>query len=123
MSAFADIAEVPPQLIWEGVLGRAVHSERVTLGLVELERRLRRSRAPPRARAGRDPRRRLDALSHRRRARELGPGDTWRIPSNEPHEAHAGPDGAVVVEVWAPVRSNWAALERQEPRPPRWAIG
>jgi quercetin dioxygenase-like cupin family protein len=55
--------------------------------------------------------------------REFGPGGTWTIPSNTPHEATAGPDGAVVVDVFAPPRDDWAALEALEalePRPPRW---
>ncbi len=28
--------------------------------------------------------------------RELGPGETWEIPSNTLHRAEAGPDGATV---------------------------
>jgi quercetin dioxygenase-like cupin family protein len=52
--------------------------------------------------------------------RELGPGGTWRIPSNLPHDAIAGPDGAVVVDIFAPVRADWSALPRSTPRAPRW---
>lgn len=52
--------------------------------------------------------------------RELGPGGTWRIPSNVPHGAVAGPEGAVVVDIFSPVRADWAALPRSEPRRPRW---
>ena len=52
--------------------------------------------------------------------RELGPGETWTIPSNVPHEATAGPEGAVVIDVFAPVREDWVALEPADPREPRW---
>ena len=52
--------------------------------------------------------------------RALGPGGTWRIPSNLPHDAVAGPGGAVVVDIFAPVRADWDALPRSEPKPPRW---
>jgi quercetin dioxygenase-like cupin family protein len=52
--------------------------------------------------------------------RELGPGQTWSIPSNVPHEVTAGPDGAVVIDVFAPVRADWDELEKSEPRPSRW---
>jgi quercetin dioxygenase-like cupin family protein len=52
--------------------------------------------------------------------RTLGPGGTWRIPSNLPHHAIAGPDGAIVVDIFAPTRSDWDALPRSVPRPPRW---
>ena len=52
--------------------------------------------------------------------RDLGPGGTWRIPSDLPHDAVAGPDGAVVVDIFAPVRADWTALPRSAPRAPRW---
>lgn len=52
--------------------------------------------------------------------RQLGPGGTWRITSNLPHGAVAGPDGAVVVDIFSPVRADWDALPRSEPRRPRW---
>jgi quercetin dioxygenase-like cupin family protein len=52
--------------------------------------------------------------------RELGPGDTWTIPSNTPHSAVAGPEGAVVIDVFAPPRDDWAGLGPLEQRPPRW---
>jgi quercetin dioxygenase-like cupin family protein len=52
--------------------------------------------------------------------RELHAGDTYTIPSNVPHEATAGGDGATVVDVFAPLRADWAALEREEPSRGRW---
>ena len=52
--------------------------------------------------------------------RELRPGGTWRIPSNVPHHAVAGPDGATVVDIFSPVRADWAALPRSAPREGRW---
>ena len=52
--------------------------------------------------------------------RELGPGGTWRIPSNLPHGAVAGSHGAVVVDIFSPVRADWDALPRSAPRATRW---
>lgn len=52
--------------------------------------------------------------------RELGPGGTWRITSNLPHDAVAGPDGAIVVDIFSPVRADWDALPKSTPRRPRW---
>ena len=52
--------------------------------------------------------------------RELGPGGTWRITSDLPHDAVAGPDGATVVDIFSPVRADWDALPRSAPRPPTW---
>ena len=52
--------------------------------------------------------------------RELGPGGTWRIPSDVPHDAVAGPEGAVVIDIFSPVRADWASLARSATRSPRW---
>jgi unsaturated pyranuronate lyase len=52
--------------------------------------------------------------------RELKPGATWRIRSNTPHQVHTGPDGATLVEVFAPGRADWATLERLAGRRPVW---
>lgn len=109
-----------PQQIWDGVLGRSVHGERITLGVIEL-----------------DPGSVVPAHSHENEqlglvlsgslsfrvgeeTRELGPGGTWRITANMPHEVRAGREGAVVIDVFAPVREDWAALDAAEPREPRW---
>jgi quercetin dioxygenase-like cupin family protein len=56
--------------------------------------------------------------------RELGPGGTWRISSNLPHDAVAGPEGASVVDIFSPVRADWDALPRSGPeRRPLWPKG
>lgn len=55
--------------------------------------------------------------------RDLGPGETWRIPAHTPHEATAGPQGAVVIDVFSPPRDDIRALPNLEQRPPRWPEG
>jgi quercetin dioxygenase-like cupin family protein len=55
--------------------------------------------------------------------RRLGPGETWCIPPNTAHEATAGPDGAVVIDVFSPPRDDFRALEALEHRTPRWPGG
>jgi quercetin dioxygenase-like cupin family protein len=50
--------------------------------------------------------------------KELVPGATWVIPANVPHDVVAGPDGAFLIELFAPPRTDWAGLERLEPSPP-----
>ena len=42
--------------------------------------------------------------------RVMGPGGTWRIPGDVPHAVAVGPDGAVVIDVFAPPRQDWEAL-------------
>ena len=52
--------------------------------------------------------------------RTLGPGGTWRILSGRPHNVQAGPEGAVVIDVFSPVRSDWDALKVAPTSRPRW---
>lgn len=106
--------------IWDGVTGRVVQGERGTLVVVELEPG---SVVPEHSHdneqlgvcaAG--------SLTFRigEESRELGPGDTWLIQSNAPHEVHVGPEGAVLIETFVPARADWAELESLEPASPRW---
>jgi quercetin dioxygenase-like cupin family protein len=53
--------------------------------------------------------------------RTLGPGGTWRILSNKPHDVVAGPDGAVVIDVFNPTRTDWADKAVVDPpTPTKW---
>jgi len=120
MSSFDSLSAIAPIAIWDGVIARAVGGEKLTLAVVELD---------PGAVVGEHSHanEQLGILltgSMRLRAgneeRELGPGDTWRIDSGTPHEAAAGPEGAVVVDVFAPRRDDWDTAARTERRTPRW---
>ena len=121
MSNLVELAAIPPFDVWgDAVRARQVQGTNVAFAVVEL--------AP-------------DALvpEHRHvqeqlgmvitgsvtfrigdESREMGPGGTWRIASSEPHEVRAGPSGAVVVDVFSPIREDWDRFERLEPMPPRW---
>lgn len=122
MSAFKDLADLPLLEIWgETVRARRVQGERITLAIVELS---------PNA----------VVVEHRHAAeqlgmvitgqmhftidgetRDLGPGETWRILGDRPHHVVAGPEGAVVIDVFTPVRSDWDDKVVVEPSPaPRW---
>jgi quercetin dioxygenase-like cupin family protein len=120
MGSFGDIATTEPLRIWEGVLARTVDGEQLSLAVVEL-----------------DPGSVVHEHSHDNEqlgvvvsgsvtfrigeeTRELGPGGTWKIPPNAPHEVHAGPEGAVVIDAFAPARDDWQTLERLPVRSPRW---
>lgn len=118
--AFSDVSAIPPQQIWDGVLGRAVHGERVTLGLIELDAD---SHVPEHSHENEQVGILVrGSLTFRigEETRELAPGQTWRILAGMPHEVRTGPEGAVVVEVWSPIRSDWQEIESQEPRRPSW---
>ena len=120
MSAFADLAGIEPQRIWDGVLGRVVQGERVTFAVIELD-------ADSLVPEHRHENEQLGVLISGsvvfrigEERRELGPGATWCIPGNTPHEVRTGPDGAVVAEVFAPTRADWESIPRDQPTAPRW---
>ena len=120
MGDFDDLRELPLRRIWDGIIARVISGERLSLGIVELD-------PGAVAREHRHEHEQLGMVLSGTmtfrigdETRELGPGETWTIPSNVPHEATAGPEGAVVIDVFAPVRGDWVALEPAEPREPRW---
>jgi quercetin dioxygenase-like cupin family protein len=120
MPNLADLADLPPFDVWgDAVRARKVEGEGITLAVVEL--------APgavvPEHRHAQEQlglcirgsvRFRIDDEE-----RELGPGGTWRILSGRPHEVVAGPEGAIVIDVFAPRRDDWQFALR-EPSAPRW---
>ena len=113
------IEEIAPFQVFEGVVARRVEGALLTLAIVELdpdavvpehvhaaEQNGMVIRGQMRFRIG-------DA------ERVLGPGGTWRILGGTPHQAQAGPEGAVVIDVFSPVRSDWDDRPAVD-RPPRW---
>ena len=121
MSAFADLAGLGPQDIWDGVSVRAVHGARITFGIVELDSN---AVVPEHSHENEQLGMVLSgSLTFRigDESRELRPGDTYVIPGNVPHEVTTtGPNGAVVIDVFAPTRADWSQFEPQAPREPRW---
>ena len=120
MSALVDLADIALRPIWDGVAARSLDGERLTFAVVELDP----GSVVPEHRHEHEQ---LGMVLRGRMAfrvgderRDLGPGGTWRIPSNVPHEVTAGPDGAVVIDVFAPVRDDWAGVEPVSARPLRW---
>ena len=120
MSAFENLERIAPVPVLQAIAARMVDGERLTLAVVEL-----------------DPGAVVAEHAHENEQlglvlqgsmafrigdekREVGPGETWTIPANTPHEATAGPDGVVVIDVFAPPRDDWAALEPLPERAPRW---
>jgi len=120
MEPFAQLAELPLRQIWQSVAVRTIDGERLTLGVVELD-------ANALVPEHRHVHEQLGMVLHGSlefrvgdETRQLGPGGTWRIPSNVPHEVKVGPEGAVVIDVFAPVREDWVGVEPSPPREPRW---
>jgi quercetin dioxygenase-like cupin family protein len=122
VSAFGDLSSLELQRIWDGVHGRVIHGDRITLGVLELDAN---SVVPEHRHENEQLGICLSGSLVFRVAdesRELGPGETWSIPTNVPHEVHVGPDGAVVLDVFAPTRDDWREAPSVESRAPRWPL-
>jgi quercetin dioxygenase-like cupin family protein len=121
MSNLVDIATLPPLEVWgDAVQARRVEGERITLAVVELApNALVPEHRHPAEQLGLVIR---GSVTFRidDETRDLGPGGTWRILSGHPHEVRAGADGAVVVDVFNPIREDWNGLRVLEARAPAW---
>jgi quercetin dioxygenase-like cupin family protein len=115
------LAEIEPIRVFDGVVARRVEGDLVTLAIVELDPD---AIVPEHTHAAEQ-----NGMVIRGRMRfrigdaerVLDPGGTWRIRSGVPHRAQAGPEGAVVIDVFSPIRTDWEDRERLE-RPPRWPV-
>ena len=123
MNDLTDLSEITPIQVWDRISARRVEGERITLAVVELE---------PNAVAPehRHPHEQLGLVISGQitfrvgsETRILGPGGTWRILSDVPHEATAGPDGAVVIDVFNPLRVDWNDRPVVEGATPVWPEG
>jgi quercetin dioxygenase-like cupin family protein len=120
MTTFNALADMRPYVLGKGIVSRAVNGERLTMAVVDLE-----------------PNAVLPEHKHENEqlgfiirgsmtlrvgteVKELHPGDTYVIPSNVEHGAAAGPEGATVTDVFAPIRADWDAVERLDPAPGYW---
>jgi quercetin dioxygenase-like cupin family protein len=120
MSAFRDLAAIPPQVIRDGYVARVVHGDLITFAVVEIE-----------------PDAELPEHNHqneqlgmvlegsvtfriRDEERSLRPGEIWVIPADAPHSVTGGPEGAVVIDLFTPVRGEWRDLPGTGPGRPRW---
>ncbi len=120
MAAFRPVSDLDLVPIWDGVTARANVGRQMTFAVVELE-----PNTP--VKLHQHPNEQMGiVLSGSLRftvgaeARELRPGDTYVIAAGVPHEALSGPDGCVAVDVFSPVREDWARFTPQPPRPCRW---
>ena len=120
MSAFRALDDIAPLPIWGGILARVVEGRELTFAVVELD---------PHA----------SATMHQHTNEQIGivlrgtmtftiggetrvlkPGDTYEIPGNVAHEATAGAEGAVVIDVFAPIRADWHRFRPKAPQPSLW---
>ena len=120
MSNLAELKELAPKPIWDGITARVVHGERMTLAVVELEPG---GLVPEHEHLNEQMGVVVEgSVTFRvdQETKRLGPGGTWRILGEVPHEVRAGARGAVVIEVFSPPREDWDVIEDDPARPPRW---
>ena len=121
MSNLKDLADFPLLAIWgEAVRARRVQGERITLAIVELA---------PNAVV---PEHRHDneqlgiclqgsgTFTIDGETRDIRPGTTWRILGGLPHDLTVGPEGAVVIDVFTPIRDDWDDRAAVDGATPRW---
>jgi quercetin dioxygenase-like cupin family protein len=120
-SNLRDLGDLPATQVWEGIRARVVEGDQLTFAVVELEPN---AHVPEHTHPAEQNGMVITGEMRFRigdEERLLGPGGTWRILGGVPHEAHAGPDGAVVIDTFAPVRRDWHELPRADDgRAPRW---
>jgi unsaturated pyranuronate lyase len=124
MANLRDIGEVPAVDVWgDTVKARAIVGEQASLAVVELAPN---AIVPEHRHANEQIGLCITGsitFTIDGERRELGPGGTWRILSNVAHDAVAGPDGAVVIDIFAPARTDWETLPASARRPPIWPRG
>jgi unsaturated pyranuronate lyase len=120
MGAFDDLESIPPQLLADGYLARAVHGEHLTLAVVEIAPG---AELPEHSHANEQFGMVIEGSVVFRVGDEtttVERGGIWRIPSDAPHTVTGGVAGAVVVDVFSPIRDDWVSREQLAARTPRW---
>jgi quercetin dioxygenase-like cupin family protein len=120
MSVFAKLSDLGPLPIWNGVLSRAVQGAHITMAIVELEPN---SVVPEHQHHNEQlgvvlKGTAIFTIGGERR--ELVSGDTYNIPGGVPHAVVTGPEGAVVIDVFSPVRADWSRFSPIAPQRPHW---
>jgi quercetin dioxygenase-like cupin family protein len=120
MSTFTALADLPPQEIWTGVVARTVEGRHMSFAIVELSPgSVVEEHDHPNEQVGIVLRGSL-TFTVGDQTRTLGAGDTYSIPPGVRHKVVTGPEGAVVVDVFSPVRADWSRFEKRAPYPPAW---
>ena len=119
MTPFNQLHEIAPQRIWPGLIARALHGAEATLAQIELEPGVD---VPEHAHVNEQ----IGILTGGSltfrigdEEQDLRPGATWIIPAHTPHSVRSGPDGATLIELFAPPRADWAGHERLAPSAPQ----
>ena len=120
MTDLADLADIAPIQVFDGIRARRVEGDVITLAIVELDP----GAVVPEHRHAHEQNGMVITGRMTFRVgleeRALGPGGTWRIQGGVTHTATAGPEGAVVIDVFSPIRSDWEDRPVLPPSHPLW---
>lgn len=120
MSVFGKVSTFTPARIWDGVVARPLHADRVTIGFVDIDPGV----LVPEHRHDNEQvgfvQRGSVTMTIAGQSRELQVGETYSIAGGVPHSAKAGAAGASVVDVFAPVREDWKKAPTSEPFAGKW---
>lgn len=117
---FYSLDSIAPQAVFAGYRARIYHGDEITFAVLEVE-----------------PNAELPAHRHRNEQvgllargemtfdiegvpRRVCAGEGWVIPADTLHSATAGPDGAIVIETWAPPRHDFRDLPSVPTCAPLW---
>ena len=124
MSRLVDLASIPPFEVWgEEIVARKIEGDRITMSVVELAPG---STLPIHQHAQEQLGICLDGemtFTIGDETRTIGPGGTWCIPSDVPHGARIGPQGAIALDAFSPRSATtgrsrcWSLSRRSGPVP------
>ena len=120
MSTYVSVAGLQPHQIWDGVIARPLHGDTITVGILDFEPL---TQVPEHRHANEQLGLVLKgsiAMVIDGARRDLRVGDMYSIRSGIPHSGEAGPDGATVVDVFSPIRSDWSDTPRLAVAEGRW---
>lgn len=107
MTRFHQLDDLPVTENFPGISFRHVHGEQCSFSVFELEPNADLPRhSHHNEQAGMLLRGSLTFFTAEGET-EVSPGSVWMIPAHEEHGGRSGPEGATVVEVFAPAREDW----------------
>lgn len=107
MTSFHQLDDLPVTDAFPGISFRHVHGEQLSFSVFELEPNADLPRHNHHnEQAGMLLRGSLTFITPDGET-EVAAGGIWVIPGHEEHAGRSGPEGATVVEVFAPPRSDW----------------
>jgi quercetin dioxygenase-like cupin family protein len=120
MPTHASVFELEPHQIWNGVVARPLHGERITVGIFELEPLTPvPEHRPDNEQLGLVLKGSIPMVSGGER-RNLQAGGIYSIGSGVTHSGESGPDSATVMDAFSPARSDWNDSTRPAVAAGRW---